>query len=147
MRVNQLANTLNVTSDTVRYYTRLGILHPKKNPINGYKEYCEQDARRLHFTLRAKQLGFSLNDIKKIIEMADKGTTPCPIVRDILQENLTIVQKSLQECQQLVERMHQAMMNWEEMPDSEPNGHTICQLIENWDTTFPMNKKGLEDEC
>ena len=42
MRVQTLAAAANVTADTVRHYTRIGLLTPVKNPANGYKEYTSE---------------------------------------------------------------------------------------------------------
>ena len=49
MRVSELAKNLEVNPDTVRYYTRIGLLRPRKNAENGYKEYDERDISRLNF--------------------------------------------------------------------------------------------------
>lgn len=53
MRVNELAKKLAVTADTVRYYTRIGILEPAKSTENGYKHYSKDDESRLRFVLKA----------------------------------------------------------------------------------------------
>jgi MerR family Zn(II)-responsive transcriptional regulator of zntA len=47
---------LGVTPDTVRYYTRAGLLEPVRNPTNSYKEYGKQDRQRLGFILSARLL-------------------------------------------------------------------------------------------
>ena len=45
MKVKQLADKFQINLDTVRYYTRIGLLAPAKNPTNGYKEY----SNKIHF--------------------------------------------------------------------------------------------------
>ena len=66
MRVKELADIVGVTTDTVRFYTRKEILHPRKRLDNGYKDYGERDVVRLKFVLSARQLGFTVNDILEI---------------------------------------------------------------------------------
>jgi DNA-binding transcriptional MerR regulator len=133
MRVNQLAKVLDTTADTVRFYTRIGLLQPVKNKTNGYKVYREADERRLRFALRARQLGFSVNDIVEIVAMADQGKSPCGHVRTLIQQRLSEIDKGFREVQQLYKRMHKAAATWKKMPDSPPTGKMICELIEAWE--------------
>ncbi len=63
MQVQEVANNLGVTPDTVRYYTRAGLLHPFKNTTNGYNDYDNHDRHRLHFILSARHLGFGLTRV------------------------------------------------------------------------------------
>ena len=71
MRVNQVAKLLNVTPDTIRFYTRNRILQPSKSVSTGYRDYSEKEVNRLRFVLSARQLGFSVADIKQILAEAD----------------------------------------------------------------------------
>ena len=132
MRVSEISKRLNVSADTVRYYTRIGLVSPAKN-ANGYKDYSERDFRKLRFAFRAKSLGFSLADIKTLIEISDHGETPCPIAREVISRNLDEMSQSIEESLALFERMKKAVTVWHDMPDKLPDGETICALIENWD--------------
>jgi DNA-binding transcriptional MerR regulator len=135
MRVNQLATDLGVTSDTVRYYTRQGFLQPSKSPANGYKHYHMKDRTRLRFILSARQLGFSVSDIRKILSEADKGETPCPVVRRLIEIRLQEVEQRLSDTAILRDRMSAAIENWNSRPDLRPTGHMICHLIEEFANT------------
>lgn len=132
MRVSELAKKLETTADTVRYYTRLGLLTPSKNTTNGYKEYDHRDAKRLRFILSARQLGFSVEDIQQIISVADQGKTPCPLVRELIQQRLDQTCARYEEMLALRQRMEAAANKWRHQPNRVPTGSTICHLIENW---------------
>lgn len=133
LRVVQLAKKMGVTADTVRYYTRVGMLQPSKDKINGYKYYSEQDEQKLRFALRAKQLGFTITDIQQIIKHASNGKSPCSMVRELLEKRLTEVEAAFIETQSLYKRMKTALKKWGKLPDKAPSGHIICALIEEWD--------------
>jgi DNA-binding transcriptional MerR regulator len=133
MRVKQLADEMGVTPDTVRYYTRLGILNPSRNPANGYKQYSQQDRSRLRFAVRARDLGFTLADIVQIVNHAGSGDSPCPIVRRLVEQRFADIESRFQDTQRLYRRMQRAMQAWQAMPDEEPNGEMICALIEQWE--------------
>ena len=81
MKVAEFAKAASVTPELVRYYTRIGLLQPAREKSNGYKRFNGVDMGRLRFILRAKRLGFALDEIAHILSMARHGDTPCPTVR------------------------------------------------------------------
>ena len=83
MKVKEIATAAGVNPDTVRFYTREGLLRPVRNPDNNYQLYDAEDLRRLRFARKARQLGFSLPEIRQILEQADDHHSPCPMVRDV----------------------------------------------------------------
>ncbi|HEY5568980.1 MAG TPA: MerR family transcriptional regulator, partial [Gammaproteobacteria bacterium] len=85
MTVNDLATRAGVPPHVVRYYTRRGLLHPKRNARNGYREYAAADLYRLKFICRAKRVGFTLTDIEMILGDADRGVSPCLQVRRLVR--------------------------------------------------------------
>lgn len=144
MQVSQLAKKADVSPDTVRFYTKEGILQPQKNPENGYQQYSKNDFQRLVFTRKARQLGFSLKEVQEILAQADDQHSPCPMVRGLFEKHLIHVEKQIDELHALRQRMLDAMSVWQEMPDGVPDGQTICQLIENWDQSIPDNVSAEE---
>ncbi len=120
MRVIELARSASVTADAVRYYARLGLLSPKRNAANGYREFSALDAKRLWFIKRAQSLGFSLAEIETIIRQARQRKSPCPMVRDIIQKHLEQTGEELEQLILLRDRMQKAPRRWKRMPDRVP---------------------------
>ena len=133
MRVNQLAEKVGVTPDTVRYYTRIEMLSPTKSTDNGYKNYSTEDEKRLIFILKARHLGFSVSEIKEIISLSKTGKSPCCRVRKIVQMHLDETKQKIAELQLLSGHMQHAVDTWKSMPDSTPDGNSVCDLIEMWE--------------
>ncbi len=131
MRVGELARQAGTAPDVVRYYTRIGLLTPQRDPANGYKRFSPRDARRLKFIRQAKSLGFSLSEIAEILNHAVHDESPCPRVREILEHHIRENRRELLELMALQERMERALARWSEMPDGIPDGHTVCHLIES----------------
>jgi len=144
MKVNELAKAAGTSPDTVRFYTREGLLAPSRDPANNYHHFSAQDLRRLRFARKARQLGFSLPEVKDILAQADDHHSPCPMVREVFEQRLLSVERQLAELGQLRDRMRAALTAWQAMPDGTPNGHTICQLIEHWDD--PDTGSATEEE-
>jgi len=129
--VSGMAAAAGVTPHVVRYYARIGLLEPGRDPANNYKRFTEQHLRRVLFIRQAKALGFSLGDIKLIVDHANDGHSPCPDVRDIIRRRIKENRARLHEMQRLQQRMEEAVRRWETMPDRAPDGHSVCHLIES----------------
>jgi DNA-binding transcriptional MerR regulator len=129
MQVKQIAGSLGITAETVRYYTRIGLVTPFKNSLNGYKDYSEADIQRLRFIVNARHLGFSIEDIAAIIQEADKGLSPCPMVRSLIKTRLEELDRRFLEMQALRDSMQKALKDWQAEPDKAPTGAMVCHLI------------------
>ncbi len=130
-QVRELALKCDVSKDTVRFYAKIGLLQSQRNPGNGYQYFDEKAVKRLEFIKRAKYLGYTLKEIKQIFEESLKGSSPCPLVRDIIQQRLQSNKKRLAELIELQRHMEKALTKWETMPDGVPDGNSICKLIES----------------
>ena len=130
MHVNELAKLAGAEAHVVRYYTQTGLLSPRRNPNNRYREYRDTDVSRLRFIRRARRLGFTLQDITAILGDADMGRSPCAKVRDIIRKRSRDNQERLQELARLQARMDKAIELWESMPDRPPDHECLCHLID-----------------
>lgn len=126
-----LAKRAEVSLFTVRYYTRIGLLKPSRQPSNNYKIYKPSDATRLRFIVAAKELGFTLAEITQILDEAKHGNSPCPMVREIVERRIEENRRKIEELKQLQKKMKRALADWSEMENAMPNGDSVCHLIES----------------
>lgn len=126
-----LAKKINIPIDTVRHYTKIGLLKPTKLKTNGYRIYQRSDAIRLRFILAAKELGLTLAEILQVLEESEKGNSPCPLVRDIVAHRIVENRRKIEQLQQIQQKMENAQKVWKDMEDSMPDGHSVCHLIES----------------
>lgn len=131
MTANVLAKKTDVPIYTVRHYTKIGLLKPSRHPRNGYKVYNFSDATRLRFIIAAKDLGFTLAEISQILDEAKHGNSPCPMVREIVEQRIEENKRKIRELKQLQKKMENALDEWREMENSLPNGDSVCHLIES----------------
>lgn len=68
MTISQLAKVGRVNLETIRYYQRLGLL-PIPSETGAYRTYNEKNLQQLNFIRKAKQVGFSLKEIKQLIRL------------------------------------------------------------------------------
>lgn len=130
MIVSELAKSLDTTPDTVRYYTRLGLLQPNKSE-NGYNFYPPHQISRLKFILSARYLGFSVADIKQILTESDDGKSACPLVRTLIKQRLAETEQQFKAMLTLRTKMKSAIKQWENMEDKCPTSDMVCHLIDS----------------
>ncbi|WP_136685848.1 MerR family transcriptional regulator [Falsirhodobacter xinxiangensis] len=71
LTIKRFADEADVGVETVRFYQRKGLLEvpEKENPAGGIRRYGEGDVRRLRFIRKAQRAGFTLEEIKTLIEL------------------------------------------------------------------------------
>lgn len=127
-----LARKTDTPIFTVRYYTRIGLIKPSRDLSNGYKLYKQSDKDRIKFINSAKNLGFTLSEIEDILNHAANHNSPCPMVREIVEKRIEENKKKIREMQKLQKRLEKAAEEWKTMKNSEPDGHSVCRLIESF---------------
>lgn len=130
MRVNELAKEAGVRPHVIRYYTERGFLKPRREAGNKYRDYTQSDIYRVKFVRRAKWLGFTLSDVRAILNDADDGVSPCPEVREIIKHRSSQNHQRLQDLMHLQRRIDQAVARWDTLPDQPPSHESLCHLID-----------------
>jgi MerR family transcriptional regulator, Zn(II)-responsive regulator of zntA len=77
LRIADLANQAKVAPATVRYYSRIGLLHPDRDADSSDCCFEAADLRRVIFARQAQALGLAISDIKVMLESADKDDPRC----------------------------------------------------------------------
>jgi len=129
--VKQIASKLSVTTDAVRYYTRLGIVSPRRDAENGYRYYSNNDARIINFVRKAKYYGLTLNEIIEIINTSLKGDSPCKRVYEMVEKHHKETCEKIIELQGFEKLLKNSLLNWEMEDENEYEEDVICPLIEN----------------
>ncbi len=131
MTVSEFSSQGGVPPHVVRFYSRIGLLNPARDPDNGYKLFSRADVGRLRFIRHARSLGYTLEEIGEILDIGGRGESPCARVRDMLRQRIAENRRKIAELAALQQRMERALESWEAMPDGEPEGGSVCHLIES----------------
>jgi MerR family copper efflux transcriptional regulator len=97
MHIGRLAAQANVSVDTVRYYERAQLLPPAARAASGYRTYPTSVVARLRFIRRAKELGFSLEEIRDLLALSDGRETGVAGIKEIAARRLADVEERLAE--------------------------------------------------
>lgn len=95
MNIGELARAAATTAETIRYYERIGLLPAPPRTAGNYRAYTAEHARRLAFTRRARDLGFSIDQVRTLLTLADDTAQPCEAVDALAREHLAEVERKL----------------------------------------------------
>ena len=101
MRISEVADEAGVTTDTVRYYERLGLLPMSERSPSGYRQFEGDAARRLRFIKGAQSLGLKLAEIKELLEIQDRGACPCGHTKTLIDRRVEEVDQEIAELEEL----------------------------------------------
>jgi DNA-binding transcriptional MerR regulator len=91
---------MGVQPSAVRFYERQGLIAPERL-ANGYRVYSQDAVNALGFICRAKALGFSLDQIREILDIRRQDEAPCTCVKEIAERNLAEVERKIGELSRL----------------------------------------------
>jgi MerR family transcriptional regulator, mercuric resistance operon regulatory protein len=99
--IGGLSKSTGTNVETIRYYERAGLLPAPARSAGGYRMYGTTQAKRLNFIRRARALGFSLADVRKLLTLADQRRRPCADVRPVAAAHLTDVREKIADLRQM----------------------------------------------
>ncbi|TCB68580.1 MerR family transcriptional regulator [Acinetobacter sp. ANC 4178] len=100
MLIGELSQQINLSRDTIRYYEKMALIQPLVRN-NGYKDYPEQTLQQLKLIQMAKNLGFTLTEIKQMIDIAGEHEIPAVQFQLILREKLAVIQEKIGQLQHM----------------------------------------------
>jgi len=77
-----LAKQTGVNIETIRYYEKIGLMPDPARSSGGHRIYDQPQMKRLSFIRRSRELGFTLHEIRELLELVDGGDYTCAEVRD-----------------------------------------------------------------
>lgn len=96
LTIGELAKRAGVNRETVRYYERRRLLPLPKRTVSGYRSFSDEAVRRIIFIRRAQALGFSLNEIKELLELRADSARERKQVRMRAQEKIRSIDQKIE---------------------------------------------------
>ena len=105
--ISELAKTAGVTSKTLRHWERLGLLPKAMRTHTGYRVFDPQITQYIEFIQKAKTVGLTLKEAKRLMELARKGKNPCPQVVKWADEKAMAVEEQIRTLKALKKRLNE----------------------------------------
>ena len=138
MKIGEVSKRSGVGIETLRFYEKSGLLSRPGRTYSGYRIYNEDVLERIAFIKQAQVLGFTLDEIKQIIDDKQKGLSPCLEVREMVRHRLEDLNERIAQMIRYRDELTEALAEWDKKGESEG---TVCGLIEGSQIDHPINGK------
>jgi MerR family transcriptional regulator, copper efflux regulator len=106
MNIGRASKASGVSAKMIRYYERIGLLPEPDRRHSGYREYTAPDIHRLQFVRRARDLGFSMQQIRELLSLwADSGRSAAEI-RALAKAHLTDMEKQVRKLTEIIDTLN-----------------------------------------
>lgn len=95
MRIGELAQATSTKAETIRYYEREGILPLADRTDSNYRDYSPEHLATLTFIRRARELGFSMAQVRQLLALSDRADKPCDNVDLMVRDQLAEVERKI----------------------------------------------------
>jgi MerR family mercuric resistance operon transcriptional regulator len=102
MRRGELAQRSGCNIETVRFYEKQGLLPAPPRSAGGHRDYAPEHLKRLIFVRRSRELGFTLEEVRRLLSLVDGSNWTCAEVRAMTLEHLADVRRKIADLQKLV---------------------------------------------
>jgi DNA-binding transcriptional MerR regulator len=109
----ELAELAGVSRDTLRHYERKGVLPRPLRGHNSYRQYPSEALQRVQLIRRALSVGFTLDELAKVLKVRDVGGAPCEEVRSMAAQKLLNVEDQIRELSKLRDELQQTLKDWD----------------------------------
>ncbi|KAA0686105.1 MULTISPECIES: MerR family transcriptional regulator [Azospirillum] len=101
LSIGALGKATGTKPETIRFYEQIGILPEPARTAGNYRSYGAEHVRRLSFVRRARDLGFPLETVRAMLDLADQPDRPCDEVDALVLEQLYEVERKIADLQRL----------------------------------------------
>lgn len=129
MLIGQLAETLGVPTETVRFYERRGLLPQPDRASNGYRVYDDVALQRGRFIRAAQAAGLTLAEIGSVIEVRNAGSAPCTHVGNLLQVKLAEVRERQRQLTALEGELQHLLERSGQLDPADCGDDDVCHIL------------------
>ena len=125
MRIGELARATGTKAETIRYYEKEGILPPPDRTDSNYRDYSTDHLARLGFVRRARELGFSMAQVRELLTLSARADQPCAEVDRLVQSQIEQVERKIADLASMRDELSRMLVSCE--------GEKIadCRIVES----------------
>lgn len=129
MLIGEVADAVGVSSQTIRFYERKGLLPEPARGTNGYRHYDESTLARLTFIRAAQAAGLTLAEVAGVIDLRDGGTAPCAHVASLVAGRLADVRARLRELAVLEAELEEVVARTWLLDPIDCSDTEVCHIL------------------
>ena len=133
LQIGELSKQAGIAVSALRYYQEVGLLEPSYISETKYRYYQFSDIALARFIKKSQKLGFSLDEIKQILNERHQGRSPCPKVRTLAKQKIDKLHKQVDELKRLEQELKNYIVEASAELESGSSDKHICGLIDKVD--------------
>ncbi|OEZ90499.1 HTH-type transcriptional regulator HmrR [Janthinobacterium sp. HH106] len=103
--IGQLASAAEIPAATIRYYEKIGLLASPSRSGSNYRQYGNDDLDRLTFVRRARDIGFTIDQVRSLLSFSDQQNGDCCTVTALTENHLAVVEQKIADLLLLKDRL------------------------------------------
>ncbi len=121
MTISEVSKKYDITTDTLRWYERIGLINGVPRKSSGLRDYDEENCKTIEFIKCMRNAGLSIDFLQKYMELFKKGDSTLLERRQLLMDEREILRKQIKEMKATLERLDFKIENYDK----------LCCAIEN----------------
>jgi DNA-binding transcriptional MerR regulator len=138
MQIGSIAKKIGLSVDAIRFYERNSLLPRPPRTQGGFRQFSENDVETLTFIGRVQNLGFTLREVRDLLELRRSRLQPCAPVRRRLEEKLADVQRKVSDLQKLQHELRVALRSCKQVMRKR-SAH--CPILREKNSSTPGSAK------
>ena len=130
LRIGELAERSGVADRTIRYYEGVGVLDRPPRTAGGYRDYDTATLERLRFVRAAQAVGLTLGEIREIVELRERGRTPCAHVTELLQRRAAEIEDRIAELGKMRAELRRLARRARTLDPRDCDPNRVCHVID-----------------
>jgi len=127
LNIGSVAQAAGLPAKTIRYYEEIGLIAPAGRRENGYRRYSEGDMRTLAFIKRARGLGFSVEEVRELLDLWHDKSRKSASVKALAAKHVEVLDRKIAELRSMREALAHLVKRCR--GDSRPD----CPILRNLD--------------
>lgn len=115
MTIAEVSKKFNISSTTLRYYEKIGLMNPVGKNESGHRDYNENDLRRINFIKCMRSAGMTIEHIKLYVDLFNEGEHTIAKRKEIMIEQLASLEAQVDELQTIIGYLKHKIDNYEEI--------------------------------
>lgn len=120
LTIGKVAQRAEIGVETVRFYEREGLIDEPPRLSSGYRQYPEETVVRLRFIRHAKELGFTLREIKELLNLRSDGKRSCGEVRSLAEAKIADIEEKIALLQRMRTTLGELVVSCKSNKKTEP---------------------------
>ena len=131
LQIGEVARESGTPVDTIRYYEKTGLIEKPSRSEGGFRKYAGESVEKLRFIRKAQSLGFSLREIKGIIQCSKEGLKPCcNLVRKLFTGKILEFEGKIKELERMKRELESLLFDWVSPKEAKKKSYAVCPQIE-----------------